>query len=344
MLSRLILTLCATSLAIAACASPASDDGAATEELNASLAGQRRDWLAHPAIVEIDTATDIYAVSDIHGGYAELGALLETHGLVSRFASDPAKAADATWTGKTALLVVAGDLVDKGAESIGVIDLLRALEPKAAAAGGRVIVLMGNHEAEFLADPGNDKALAHTDDGDGISLELKEKGIDPRTLANGTDPQGRGRWLRELPFGVRIKKWFFSHGGNTDGDTLTKLSTRLQSAVDGRDGFGAKDIIGGSSILEAQEWWGSNGKKASDYAKALGVKHLVFGHDPGALGVRGQLKAAQDGLLVKLNVDMGLKHANNTGLVGGALLHARIVKDAPDHAEQLDLNGETPLF
>lgn len=343
MLSRLLLTLCATSLAIAACASPADDASGAADELNA--AAQRRDWVAHPAIVELDTATDIYAISDIHGGYAELGALLQAHGLVADFASDPAKAADARWTGKSAIFVVAGDLVDKGAESIGVIDFLRALEPKAEAAGGRVIVLMGNHEAEFLADPTNDKALAHTQDGDGISLELKEKGIDPRSLASGTDAEGRGRWLRELPFGARIKKWFFSHGGNTDGDTLTKLSTRLVSAVDGRDGFGAKAIIGNDSILEAQEWWGGNSyKKAGDYAKALGVKHLVFGHDPGALGVRGQLKAVQEGLLVKLNVDMGLKFSSNANLVGGALLHATIVKDAPDHAEQLDLNGETPLF
>jgi hypothetical protein len=45
--------------------------------------------------------------------------------------------------------------------------LFRALEKDAARAAGRVIVLMGNHEAEFLADP--------TDDDNEAQAFLKER-------------------------------------------------------------------------------------------------------------------------------------------------------------------------
>lgn len=41
-----------------------------------------RDWAAHPAVVEAPPATTLYAVSDVHGGYARLVALLARHGVI----------------------------------------------------------------------------------------------------------------------------------------------------------------------------------------------------------------------------------------------------------------------
>ena len=58
----------------------------------------------------------------------------------------------ATGAGRRVLVVVA-DVIDKGDQSLASIDLLTALEAEALAAGGRVVVILGNHEAEFLADP-----------------------------------------------------------------------------------------------------------------------------------------------------------------------------------------------
>jgi hypothetical protein len=51
------------------------------------------------------------------------------------------------------VLVVTGDLIDKWSGSLEVIALLRRLQSDAADQGGRVIITMGNHEAEFLANP-----------------------------------------------------------------------------------------------------------------------------------------------------------------------------------------------
>ena len=336
--SRAALAAC---LLVAACSGPPTGSGA-SESNNTSSSSSARDWNAHPAIVQIDTADEIFALSDPHGGYAALGALLQSNHLISGFSSDWKNASSVKWTGGGAILVVAGDLIDKGPESLGVIDLLRAVERQAAATGGRVVVTMGNHEAEFLADPENNKATSTGKDAEGIDRELKARGVDPKELAHGRDAEGRGKWLLSLPFGVRIKKWFFAHSGNTAGDSLPSLEKRLRHSID-NNGYGDKDITGNDSILEAQGWYGNQDKDSTGkkYADALGVNHIVFGHDPGAFGEHGNVRASKDGSLIKIDVMMGLDESGaNTG---GLLLHVRTKGN--DSAEVLDSRGTaTPLL
>jgi Calcineurin-like phosphoesterase len=301
----------------------------------------QRDWALAPAIVQVDDADVVYALSDLHGHYAEFGRLLEANGLVSGFSEDPAQPRAAQWAAGRAVLVVAGDIIDKGPESLAVIDLLRSLQDQALAKGGRVIVTLGNHEAEFLADPTNKKASSTGPDQTGIDNELGRRGIQPAALARGKDPEGRGTWLINLPFGVRVKSWFFAHGGNTAGDSLANLESRLARGLDAK-GYDSKEVTGGQSILEAQEWYGDpNGDTAKNNAQALGVKHIAFGHDPGAFGEHGQMRASNGAWLVKLDVAMGrpISGAN----AGGQLL--RIETQGPDKATVLDASGNAaPLF
>jgi hypothetical protein len=65
----------------------------------------------------------------------------------------PKKSSDVRWAAGKPILVVTGDMIDKWHHSLDVIALLQALQTSAAAARGQVIITMGNHEAEFLADP-----------------------------------------------------------------------------------------------------------------------------------------------------------------------------------------------
>jgi hypothetical protein len=291
-----------------------------------------RDWTAHPAIVEFDDADEIFALSDPHGGLDALVMLLTANHIIGQTGE---------WTAGKATLVVAGDLIDKGPDSLGVIDLLRTLERGAKARGGRVVVTMGNHEAEFFVDPNNKKAMSTGEDAYGIDNQLAAKSIKPGDLAAGTDSAGRGRWLIDLPFGVRIKKWFFAHGGNTGGDSIPVLAKRLQKAFETK-GFAAKDITGDDSILESQIWYGDpDSDVGSRYAQALGVKHIVFGHDPNAFHVRGQIRASKDGSLIRIDVDMGLHKKGSN--IGGLLLH--ITTKGKDTAEVLDAKGHAePLL
>ncbi len=175
------------------------------------------------------------------------------------------------------------------------------------------MALVGNHEAEFLADPLNSKADAD----DGIDPELRAQHVDPMSVANGSE--ARGRWLRTLAFGARIGGWFFSHAGNTAGRTLPALEAALRAAVSADDYAGA-EVIGADSILEARDWWTSAPGVVATNARALGLEHFVFGHTPSALGARGAI--ALNGEAALARIDCGMSPGVDDS--HGALLRIRL--------------------
>lgn len=83
----------------------------------------------------------IVAIGDIHGNYEGFVSILQRAGLVDD---------DAHWIGGDTTLVQTGDIFDRGVDVFKVVDLLMRLEKEAAAAGGEVIVLLGNHEGMNL--------------------------------------------------------------------------------------------------------------------------------------------------------------------------------------------------
>src|SRR5690606_8212123 len=83
----------------------------------------------------------LVVVARVHGAHDQLDSLLESAGLVDERLG---------WSGGDAVLVSLGDLLDRGAESRKVIDLMMRLEREAPRSGGAVHVLLGNHEAMNL--------------------------------------------------------------------------------------------------------------------------------------------------------------------------------------------------
>ncbi len=83
----------------------------------------------------------VVAISDIHGAYAPLVATLQNSGVLDD---------DLAWSGDNTHLVIVGDILDRGPESRAAMDLLMRIEDEAAFAGGKVHVLIGNHEAMNL--------------------------------------------------------------------------------------------------------------------------------------------------------------------------------------------------
>lgn len=84
----------------------------------------------------------LYIIGDIHGQYHKLVGLLRGAGLVD---------AGLGWAGGDARLWLMGDFFDRGPQAIEAIELLMQLQPAAAAAGGQVQSLLGNHEPLILA-------------------------------------------------------------------------------------------------------------------------------------------------------------------------------------------------
>jgi len=127
---------------------------------------------------------------------------------------------------------------------------------------------------------------------------------------------------------VRIGGWFFAHAGNTAGRTQAQLEHDLEAAVD-RDDFRADELVGEASILEARDWYAEPAVVTSTLA-ALGVAHVVFGHDPNALGPVGRIAVGQDGALIRIDCGMSPDVDDSAG----ALLRIR-----GDSAEQLAADG-----
>lgn len=83
-------------------------------------------------------AERIVAVGDLHGDYGAYHAIMSAAGLIDE---------RDRWAGGDTILVQTGDIADRGPDSLRIIRHLRRLRSQAARTGGRVVTLLGNHEA-----------------------------------------------------------------------------------------------------------------------------------------------------------------------------------------------------
>jgi hypothetical protein len=303
----------------------------------------RRDWEKYPAVVRIDAAEDIFAVGDVHGDYGRLVKLLTGAKIIDAIPAAPEKA---KWVAGKAVVVFVGDLIDKGPNALGVIALLRWLQNAAVQAGGRVIILMGNHEADFLADPDSEKVKD-------FATELRRAGLQPKDVAACRGDVGQ--FLCSMPFAARIGKWFFAHAGNTDGRTMERLISDLQDGVD-RDGFGTQELASENSLLDARlgergpggrSWFEagpphSNGEQVlSGYAAALGVAHIVQGHQPDEVRFQDGVRRKQGEMFQRYGliflIDTGMSREIDRSK--GTLLHIRTRNG--DEASAICAGGKT---
>jgi hypothetical protein len=184
----------------------------------------------------------VVAVGDVHGDYDAFVAILQKAGLIDE---------KLHWVGKNTTLVQTGDYLDRGSKCREVMDLLMALEVEAPLKGGRVITLMGNHEAmnimgdlryadamypEFVDKSSARRRQAAFDDfldWQGSHAGLGGMATQAGHASTATEavwfakhplgyveqreamsPTGNyGRWLRERPAVVQIGTTLFVHGG-----------------------------------------------------------------------------------------------------------------------------------
>jgi len=282
-----------------------------------------RDWAQYPAVVQIDRADEIFAIGDAHSDFKRLARAMEAAGIIMPAVEKPE---DARWSAGRAVLVTTGDMIDKGPRALDVLRLLKWVRAEARQAGGDVVILAGNHEIEFLANPGAPK-------GREFAGQLKRARIDPAEV--GACKGEFGEFLCSLPFAARVGDWFFSHGGNSGGRAIDELAVDLETGVE-REGFGTQELIGDESILEARlngegrKPWIDAGLPArseeqllAEYAMALGVAHVVEGHVPSPVaftdGVRREAGEMFQRFGLLFLIDTGMSEDVNDS--GGAVLH-----------------------
>jgi hypothetical protein len=197
------------------------------------LAALASSWSAALAAQEAwRFATDarVVAFADVHGAYDELVELLRATGIVD---------AELRWSGGNQHVVSLGDLLDRGPKSRAVLDLLMRLQREAEAAGGRVHVVLGNHEVMNLhgdwryVTPADYAAFA-ADESDAMRAAAfaafapatASGEAAARTQFDATYPRGffarqaafaptgtYGAWLMSLPALVVINDTAYVHGG-----------------------------------------------------------------------------------------------------------------------------------
>lgn len=151
--------------------------------------------------------TQVTAVGDIHGDHETFCSLLRKAGLLG---------ADGSWSGGTRHLVQTGDFLDRGAGSRRVMDLLRQLEREARTAGGKVTVVLGNHEAMNLCgdlvSTTTEEIAVYADLEDPAEREARKTRI-LGLLASGS-PLLRSNYLKQLGrvLDARTFEQFFPRG------------------------------------------------------------------------------------------------------------------------------------
>ena len=136
----------------------------------------------------------VVAVGDIHGAYEALVQLLQDIEIID---------GDLDWSGGTTHFVSLGDLIDRGPDSRKVMDLLMRLQGQANDAGGKVHVLLGNHELMVLSHD---------------YVDVSEADLaaypDQAAMTAAFAPNGKyGSWLLKQPTLIKINDTVFAHGG-----------------------------------------------------------------------------------------------------------------------------------
>jgi len=212
-------------------------------------------------------ASRIVGIADIHGAFDELTGILRTAGLVD----DRHR-----WIGGNAVLVQTGDYFDRGLGVREAMNLLMALEREAPRAGGRALVLLGNHEVMNLVGRTRDvNPDLYAKFADGDSEKRREKAwaafvklADARAKLLGSRPKvydvtredwmaahppglleymeaispngTYGRWLRRRPAVVNVDGTVFMHAGldpATAPDSLDDVNDEVHGDIEAFDGY-----------------------------------------------------------------------------------------------------------
>lgn len=177
----------------------------------------------------------VVAIGDLHGSYQKAIRLLRAAELLDE---------ELAWSGGEDHLVITGDILDRGRSGRQLMDLFRRLEGEAETAGGRVHMLLGNHEAMNLmrdlryVNPEAYRDFAEEEKKserkaalrsfldtrpENANLEMEKSRFEELFPAGyfarqkSLDPDGEyGRWLLGKPVVIMIDGVVYLHGGMTE--------------------------------------------------------------------------------------------------------------------------------
>ena len=219
-----------------------------------------REW-------RFDGVERIVAIADIHGAYDAMVSTLQNADILGE---------DLSWVGGKSTLVIVGDILDRGPKSRAAMDLFMRLEVEADSAGGRVKVLIGNHEAMILTGDmryvsGPEYAAFAEDEAPEerarwFDLYVDRQGADAEELRAVFDqnfppgyfamrsafrPDGQyGKWLLQKDVMAVINGTAFVHGGLSPDTARLGLDGIVEKLhKDLAESVGVLDILTDAEIL-----------------------------------------------------------------------------------------------
>jgi calcineurin-like phosphoesterase family protein len=245
----------------------------------------------------------LVAIGDLHGDLGGTRAALRAAGAID--ASD-------RWIGGALTIVQTGDVLDRGEDEQAILDLIARLETEAAAAGGAVIALIGNHELMNAAldfryvTPGG---YADFDDVAGLDLARWDSVPErARHRVAALAPGGLyAKWIAKHDVIAIVGDTVFSHAGVLGewAQHVDDVNRSSRCWLDGQAG-GPEAAPPAMTSSESPVWTRAVGLEAADCAAvktalaALGVKRMVVGHTVQAQGVN----ALCDGAVWRIDVGL----------------------------------------
>jgi hypothetical protein len=214
------------------------------------------------------------------------------------------------------------------------------LQPEAEKKGSRVIVLLGNHEAEFLSDPNP----AGTKKFSELIASLNNNHFSVKDLQSDSAPEGK--FLRNMPVAAKVGTWIFCHAGWVPDMPWQAFVDAAKDKLQHRKYEDAL-ITGDGSILELKEmpvgtrWWESLNSviELKRRLKAMNLNGVVFGHQPSAFGVEGKVAAIDGGHIIKIDSGLPPKSGSHPGQMLLFTTPTDLDKPAAPHVQYIDAKG-----
>jgi hypothetical protein len=255
-----------------------------------------------PALRKAAAAPSVYIMGDVHGELPSLRGLLIDAGLIC---------SNSKWTGGESSLWFTGDFFDRGPDGVGAVELVMDLQTQAAAAGGSVGALLGNHDVMILAA----RAFGPDAGGEWGDMFMRFWMLNGGQFADlGCLLQSQIDWLSRLPAMAKIGNVLLTHADSTFytdyGRTVAEVNHRINTVLASEEPAAWQGLIEKFTQRQAFAEGAAGVLAAREFLGAFGGSRLIHGHSPIPLvtgcpveDVRAPLVYA-DGLCV--NVDAGL--------------------------------------
>ena len=214
------------------------------------------------------TPSKFLTISDFDGHIEGFTMLLRDEGVIDN---------NFNWIYGDGHLIISGDIFDRGFHITESMWLLYKLESEAEAQGGKVHLIIGNHEMFNMTDDWRYVEVKYFNGAHLMGKRMSELYDSDTEL---------GRWLRSKNIIEKVGDYAFMHGG------FSPQVATLNLTYDDMNDFG-RDVMNGQTCFgQCQTVTGSNGvywyrgmaeqdltqQEVDDIVTGLGVRRLIIGH------------------------------------------------------------------